>query len=97
MISTSEDLPRPDDPADRPVVVASFIDVHLAEFAISVLAGSGIDSFIDPEVLGRFRHLMLAAGGVRLFVRAADAERAVAVLRSSEELGQHVRPDYGES
>ncbi len=74
---------------DNPVEIECFLDVRQAEFAVSVLAGSGIKACIHQAFTGNIApHLMLASGGIRLVVRAQNRERALEILRSSEELNQ---------
>jgi hypothetical protein len=80
---------------DNPVEVARFLDVRQAEFAVSVLGGSGIQAYVDQPFTGAIApHYMLGSGGIRLFVRAEDMERASEVLLSSEELNQDKMADY---
>ncbi len=70
--------------ADDPVVLRRFIDVRQAEFALSVLQGSGIEGFINvPFTASVAPHYMLNQGGVALFVREADRDRALEVLDSA--------------
>ena len=74
---------------DDPVEIERFLDVRRAEFAVSVLDGSGIKACIDQAFTGNIApHLMLGSGGIRLVVAAQDRERSIEVLRSSEELNQ---------
>ena len=80
--------------ADNPVEIARFLDVPRADFALSVLQGSGIEAYIDQPFTGSIAPLyMLALGGVRLFVRAEDKERAIEILQSTEELNRDERAD----
>lgn len=68
----------------EPVTIATFRDIYQAEFAQSVLEGSGIESFIrQPFTAGIAPHYMIGAGGVHLIVAGADAERALEVLASA--------------
>ena len=68
------------------VAVERYSDVIQAEFALSVLAGSGIDAFLDvPHTGAMFPHYALATRGVALLVRASELERAREVLASMEE------------
>ena len=47
---------------DDPVEIDRFLDVRQAEFAVSVLDGSGIKAYIDQAFTGNIApHLMLAA------------------------------------
>lgn len=67
------------------VAVSRYADVMQAEFARSVLAGSGIDSFLDvPHTAALFPHYVVAAGWVSLFVRAEDLERARDILSAAD-------------
>ncbi len=67
---------------DEPVEIKRFIGVRDAEFALSVLDGSGIEGFLDqPFTASIAPHYMFGSGGVRLFVRAKDAERAIVALQ----------------
>ena len=75
---------------NAPVEVARFLDVRQAEFAASVLAGSGIEAFVDQQFTGSIApHYMLNRGGVRLFVAAQSKERALEVLASIESESVH--------
>ena len=61
------------------------MDVRQAEFAASVLAGSGIEAFIDQPFTGSIApHYMFNHGGIRLFVAAESKEQALEVLASFE-------------
>jgi hypothetical protein len=72
-----------ENPGDAWVTVRTCVWGHEAEFLRSVLEGSGIEAFIPDEQMGTLRpHVLLGTGGVRLQVRAADAQRAVEVLDS---------------
>jgi hypothetical protein len=78
----------------KPVEVACFIDVRQAEFARSVLEGSGITAFIDQPFTGTIApHYMLGSGGVRLFVAAEFKERAQEVLDSLPEASAEALDD----
>jgi hypothetical protein len=69
----------------EPLEIARFLYVRQAEFALSVLEGSGIEAFLDQPFTGSIApHLMLGPGGVRLFVASEDRDRAVEVLQSFE-------------
>ena len=73
------------DPGDEWVTVRTCVWGHEAEFFRSVLEGSDIEAFIPDEQMGTLRpHLLLGTGGVRLQVRASDADRARDVLDSIE-------------
>ncbi len=63
------------------VVIARYIDVRQAEFALSVLEGNDMEGFIDvPYTSSMFPHYMLGSGGVALYVAESDADRALEVL-----------------
>lgn len=67
------------------VAVQSYADVIQAEFALSVLQGSGIDGYLDvPHTGAMFPHHALATRGVAVYVRAEDLERAREVLEAHE-------------
>lgn len=67
------------------VLLARYLDVRQAEFALSVLEGSGIQAFIDvPYTSSIAPHYMLGYGGPGIMVRAEDRERAEDVLRTIE-------------
>lgn len=71
--------------SSEPVTIATFRDICQAEFAQSVLEGSGIDAFIQqPFIASIAPHLMIGAGGVQVMVAGADAQRARDVLSSIE-------------
>ena len=68
----------------EPVEIARFLDLRAAEIAVSVLAGSGIEGHLDqPYIASLAPHYSFGGGGVRLFVRAEDAERAIEALQGS--------------
>jgi hypothetical protein len=74
-----------DDQQNEWVTVRTCVWGHEADLLRSVLAGSGIESFIPDERIGSLRpHLLLGTGGVRLQVHASDLERATGVLDSLE-------------
>ena len=78
--------PHDDDAAGEWVTVRTCMWGHEADLLRSVLEGSGIEAFIPDEQMSTLRpHLLLGTGGVRLQVRAADAERAREVLNTIEE------------
>ena len=78
--------PPDDDAAGEWVTVRTCMWGHEADLLRSVLEGSGIEAFIPDEQMSTLRpHLLLGTGGVRLQVRAADAERAREVLNAIEE------------
>ena len=73
---------------DEPVEIARFIHLQEAELALSVLVGSGIDGYLDqPYAASIAPHHMIGSGGVRLFVRARDAERAREILQTPADSG----------
>ena len=62
------------------VMIERYADVRQAEFALSVLEGSGVEAYIDiPFTSSMFPHYALTSG-VALLVRAEDLERAREVL-----------------
>lgn len=73
------------DPED-PVEIGRFLDLRQAEIALSVLEGSGIEGFLDqPFTASIAPHYMFGSGGIRLFVRGEDAERARIALQTPDE------------
>jgi hypothetical protein len=99
LAETEPDRPKSQEFRDvnNPVEIAHFVNVQQAEFAVSVLEGSGIEAYIDQPFTGNIApQYMLGSGGVRLFVRAEDMERATWVLRSSEELKQDESADQND-
>ena len=71
---------------DEWVVVRNCNWLHEAHFVKSVLEGDGIEAQIpDQHVLGVQPFYGAAIGGVRVFVRSMDLERATAVLGSAAE------------
>ena len=68
----------------EPVEIARFLDVRQAEFAQSVLEGSGITSHLDQQFTGNIAPHYMLHSGVRLFVAAEDEERAREVLAEFE-------------
>jgi len=72
--------------SNAPAEVGRFINVVQAEFARSVLEGSGIPAFLDQPFIGGIApHYMLGSGGVRLFVADCDKERALQLLGTLDE------------
>lgn len=68
--------------SNEPVEIGRFLSLMEAELALSVLAGSDIEGHLDQPFTGSIApHITLTSGGIRLFVSADDAERAVVVLR----------------
>jgi hypothetical protein len=73
---------------NEPVAIGRFLDLRQAEFALSVLNGSGIEGYLDqPFTASIAPHYMFGSGGVRLFVRAEDAARATSVLQLQQDSG----------
>ena len=63
------------------VVVATFLNQIEADMAKGILETADIESMISADDAGGLRpHLWM--GGVRLLVRAEDAEQAVKILNS---------------
>jgi hypothetical protein len=74
-----------DDRGKEPVEIARFLDLRQAEFACSVLEGSGVEAWIDQPFTGSIApHHMFGSGGIRLLVAAEERERALDVLQSIE-------------
>lgn len=95
-VPRQEEPPESPRPPDNPVEIARFIDVRQADFAVSVLEGSGIEAYIDIPFVGNLApHYMWASGGIGVFVGSLDKERALDVLESSEELKPEDRADVG--
>jgi hypothetical protein len=70
------------DPNDL-VQVAAYGYLHEAELAAGALEAAGIESMVRDEFVAGVRpHLTFTDGGVRLFVRASDRDRATEVLES---------------
>ncbi len=70
----------------RLVRVASFVNSAQAELARMQLAMEDIPAYLGNAALVTwFWHYSNATGGARVYVSAADADRAVAVLRPSRE------------
>lgn len=67
------------------VEIARFLDLRQAEFARSLLEGSGVDAWVDqPFTASIAPHHMFGSGGIRLLVYAEDKDRALDVLQSIE-------------
>jgi hypothetical protein len=63
------------------VVVATFLNQIEADMAKGILETADIESMISADDAGGLRpHLWM--GGVRLLVRAEDAEQAIKILNS---------------
>ncbi len=74
-----------DDSGKESVEIARFLDLRQAEFACSVLEGSGVEAWIDnPFTASIAPHHVFGTGGIRLVVAAEDRERALDVLQSIE-------------
>lgn len=69
--------------SDDTTVVRTYLTRQAAEFGKMLLEGSGVPSFLRADDSGGWRPYMTIAIGVRLVVRAADFERANAVLEES--------------
>jgi len=73
------------------VTVGNYFDRMGAELAKGVLDVDGIESYVSADDTGGMRpSLLTGAGGVRLIVRAEDAERASALLRADAQGGEGV-------
>ena len=84
---------NPVDP-DSPVEIARFFDVPQADFLVSVLAGSGIQAFIDAPHTGTIAPFyLLGSGGVRVLVRESDRERALEIIESFAVEEDQIDPD----
>jgi hypothetical protein len=70
---------------DDYVTLRTCADVHAAAFLKSVLEGSGIEAIVPHESFSsNFPHLLAGTGGVRILVRAVDAERAAEILQATD-------------
>lgn len=66
----------------EPVEIGRFSTLIEAELALSVLAGSDIEGYLDQPFTGSIApHITLVSGGIGLLVRTEDAERAAAALQ----------------
>jgi hypothetical protein len=72
---------------DELVTLETFLMAHEAELALGFLEANGIDAFLADENMSRL-YVAPLVGGIRLQVRAEDAERA-------RELLQEVRDEPG--
>lgn len=80
-----------------PIEIARFFDVRQAEFAASVLAGDGIETFLDQPFTGSIApHYAIGSGGIRLFASAEDSERASEVLQSFAAAEEHSSDEESE-
>jgi hypothetical protein len=76
----------------EPVVVGRFLDLRVAEIALSVLEASGIQGHLDqPYIASLAPHYTFGNGGICLFVRAEDADRAIEALQPLDRTGKPVR------
>ena len=77
---------RPDDAAVDPwIVLCNCPNVQAAFFVRAALEGSQIESLIPDEHIANMRsELVTAIGGVRVWVRASDFDRASDLLASAE-------------
>lgn len=65
-----------------PVIVGRFRDLTEAELAKGVLESAGIESFLaDDNIVAVAWHYSNAVGGIKLFVRAENAETARELLQ----------------
>ena len=65
-----------------PVMVGRYRDLPQAAIAKGVLESAGIESFLaDDNIVGIAWHYSNAVGGIKLFVRAEDAEAAQELLQ----------------
>ncbi len=71
------------DPTAENVVIESFSDRAFAEAAVSLLDSEGIEAVIDSDDAGGELPNLDFARGARVIVRAADADRARAILNSA--------------
>jgi hypothetical protein len=65
------------------VVVGTFLNQIDAEVAQGALEAGGIEAMISADDAGGLRPHLSMTGGVRVFVRAEDAERASKILGES--------------
>jgi len=74
-------------PPDEDVIeIARYPALHVAQLAASVLESSDIACFIGDEFFSGMRpEIAFASGGVKLFVRDSDADRAREVLADFEQ------------
>ena len=72
---------------DNLVSVENFRSRVEAGMAQSMLEAEGIPTFLSADDAGGYApYLLLGGGGVSLFVRPADAERARELLDAAEEI-----------
>ena len=67
--------------SDEPIVVKTFSNETEAEMAQQLLDGAGVRAFVFKDDAGGMEPQLQASGGVRLMVRATDAERARDVIK----------------
>jgi hypothetical protein len=67
------------------VVAGTFLNHIEAELAQGALEAGGVESIISADDVGAMRPHLSLTGGVRLFVRADDAERAGQILGEAQE------------
>lgn len=72
---------------DRLVQIATFAVAPEAHIAKNMLASEGIEAILDGEEVSAAIMLLPATGGVRLFVHAADADRATMLLAEAQSGG----------
>lgn len=71
---------------NEPVMIARFLDLRQAQLALSVLEGSDIEGYLDQPFMASIApHYMFGSGGIRLFVRAEDAQRAIIGLQPPDD------------
>jgi hypothetical protein len=68
---------------DDPVIVAKYASVMQANFAQSLLESAGVASFLADEAALTCKGEIFPIGGARLYVSAADAEDARAILQDA--------------
>jgi hypothetical protein len=76
---------------DDAVIVERYADVQQAEFAVSVLAGSGIEAFVHVPYISSMLPYTLGSGGVSVIVRAGDVDQAKEILANEGE--EPAQPD----
>ena len=66
---------------DELTTIATFGTFHAAEFAKGLLAANDIEAFLADQEMSRVYLFPLIGGGIKLQVRAEDAEDALSLLR----------------
>lgn len=66
----------------KTVVIRNFSSQDTAELAAANLEAHGIEYWVNADDCGGMYPNLTAAGGVRLLVRASDAEAAIALLNT---------------